>query len=799
MKQLLEVPCYLVIYADSNCMQQIKELRNLLGLNNITRYVEIEFTELPKYKYIDVIKMNRENYHPTKDERTCAESHLICCSKFELVLNTINLNPFNTSKFGWIDANVGINFSKICVNYKDNMLIDILNNCNNKFHLQILNVCDKKYINNENLHEYYNQYRWVVCGCFFTTGKEIGIKILNDLNNKFIETTSLGYGHGEEMFYLEILDEFYDDIERSYGDYKHILNNYITTTEGLDYIYHFIIKNYLNFGYYRECYDCCKKMIEAIENNKYNIDYSLYIEILFSLYLSSYYYKSDETLNIINYIYELYNNNNLFKIEFDKNKHFYESQFKYSNVFKNNYKLIINIFACATVEKYKNEILKINETWGKVAEELGVKVIFFLGEEETDLKDDTKYVYLKGVKNDYNSASYKQNLGLKYIYENYSADFILTCGTDTYLNIKKLLVFIETFDKNKNLYIGGHGDYRFVNKNTYYHSGCGFLITNNILSSIYSKLYKIQDEWTEICKNNKVDYLISSCDVLIGYYLSFMDVETITNNDAFKACNHKGLAFNNTFICCQNKIKINEIICCHNMNLTDFDEYTKLLELNNYYLKTNILYYDINMDIIKQTYTSLCNTPSDINEHLPTLYKYASQCDSVLELGVRGCVSSWAFLYGLLNNNNNIKRKLILNDIEICDIDKLLQTSKNLDINISYKWINDLDLDITESVDITFIDTWHVYGQLKRELDKFSKITNKYIIMHDTTVDGIMGETIRNNWNASEQSIISGFPIEEINCGLQKAIDEFLYSNDNWKLKEKFTKNNGLTILEKNT
>lgn len=785
---LLKIKCYLIIFTDSLLYEKIKCIRNSYGFENITKYIVREFNELNIFKYTDIVKNNREKYHPTKDERTCAESHLLCCSKFDFVLESINLNPFNTNKFGWID-------SKLCHSFGNIFLLENITNCSDNFQIQILNVCDKKYKNNEILREYYSQYRYIVCGGFFTTGKEIGIKILEDLNQEFIETTLSGYGHGEEMFYLSILDKYYDNIKKSYGDYQNMLENFIKPRNNFSYIYNYIIKNYLKFGYYRECYDCCKQMIEAIEDNKSNIDYFLYVEILFSLYLSSYYYKNTETLTIVNYIYELYNNNNLFKIEFDKNKHFYESQFKYANIFKKKYKLIINVFACATVEKYKNEIFKINETWGKLAEELGVKVIFFLGEEETDLKDDTKYVYLKGVKNDYNSAAYKQNLGLKYIYENYNADFILTCGTDTYLNIKKLLVFIETFDKNKNLYIGGHGDYRFVNnKNTYFHSGSGFLITNNILSSIYSKLYKIQDEWTEICKNSNIEYLIPACDVLIGYYMSFMDVETI-KSDSFISCNYKGLAYNNTFICCQNKIKINEIICCHNMTLTDFDEYTKLLELNNYYLNTNIDSIK-NMDSIKNKYFSLCNSQSDINEHLPTLYKYASNCDSVLELGVRGCISSWAFLYGLLNNNSN-KRELFLNNIETCNINELLENTKNLDINISYEWINDLELNITNSVDLTFIDTWHIYGQLKRELDKFSKITNKYIIMHDTTVDEIFGETIRRGWNALEQSKKSGIPIEEINCGLKKAIDEFLYNNNNWILKEQFTNNNGLTILEK--
>ena len=121
----------------------------------------------------------------------------------------------------------------------------------------------------------------------------------------------------------------------------------------------------------------------------------------------------------------------------------------------------------------------------------------------------------------------------------------------------------------------------------------------------------------------------------------------------------------------------------------------------------------------------------------------------------------------------------------------------DLEIDIKYDWINDLYLEIKGKYDLTFIDTWHVYGQLKRELEKFSKVTNKYIIMHDTTVDAELGETIRLGWNAKEQSMKTGFPLDEINKGLIPAITEFLESNKNWKMKERFTNNNGLTILEK--
>ena len=156
----------------------------------------------------------------------------------------------------------------------------------------------------------------------------------------------------------------------------------------------------------------------------------------------------------------------------------------------------------------------------------------------------------------------------------------------------------------------------------------------------------------------------------------------------------------------------------------------------------------------------------------------------------------FSFTYGLLSNNSSNK-KILLNDIKPCNINEVLRLTSNLKIDIKYEWINDLDLEIKENYDLTFIDTWHVYGQLKRELEKFSKVTNKYIIMHDTTIDDYKGETIRVKWNAEKQSAETGIPIDEINKGLVPAIEEFLENNKNWELKERFTNNNGLTILKK--
>jgi len=198
---------------------------------------------------------------------------------------------------------------------------------------------------------------------------------------------------------------------------------------------------------------------------------------------------------------------------------------------------------------------------------------------------------------------------------------------------------------------------------------------------------------------------------------------------------------------------------------------------------------------IHEKYINKCTITSDINQHLPTLYFYALECSSIVECGVRGVVSSWAFLNGLVKDDK--PKKYMLNDLYPCDVTNLLDAAKGLNVDIQCKWINDIELKLDQNYDLLFIDTWHIYGQLKRELNHFKDNINKYIIMHDTTVDGEFGETLRTNMDGLKQSQETGIPLDEIYKGLMPAIYEFLTDNPNWVIKEIFENNNGLTVLER--
>ena len=191
--------------------------------------------------------------------------------------------------------------------------------------------------------------------------------------------------------------------------------------------------------------------------------------------------------------------------------------------------------------------------------------------------------------------------------------------------------------------------------------------------------------------------------------------------------------------------------------------------------------YDLEQ-IVNQIYT----TPSDINEHIPTLIEYASECETITEMGVRAITSTWAFLGAAPN-------RLISYDIEDpshygSNIQVVYDVAAQYGLNFEFKQADVLKIEIEET-DLLFLDTWHAYDQLKAELDLHSPKAKKYIIMHDTTSYESRDEPLTSE-NTFEGEKSTG-------KGLWPAITEFLEENDGWVLHKRYTNNNGITILKR--
>lgn len=201
----------------------------------------------------------------------------------------------------------------------------------------------------------------------------------------------------------------------------------------------------------------------------------------------------------------------------------------------------------------------------------------------------------------------------------------------------------------------------------------------------------------------------------------------------------------------------------------------------------------VGLDYLVKGYS---DNSSDINEHILTFVKYAKNCQTILECGCKQVISTWGFFKGLVDSDQQNKKLYGCDPVYSRNIDHVKRMCKAYDIEYQFLQGDDLDIEI-EPIDIIFIDSWHVYGKLKRELKKFAPLCKKYIIMHDTEIDKELGETIRVGWNAEKQSEETGIPVHEIRLGLRPAIEEFLKDNKDFILEKHFTNNNGLTILKR--
>jgi hypothetical protein len=200
---------------------------------------------------------------------------------------------------------------------------------------------------------------------------------------------------------------------------------------------------------------------------------------------------------------------------------------------------------------------------------------------------------------------------------------------------------------------------------------------------------------------------------------------------------------------------------------------------------------------IQDIYEDACACEvSDIYMHLPVLYEYAKKCDHVTEMGARSGNSTSAFLYAN-------PKKFVSYDYqyenpephlarEVNALIKVFHQAQELGVNCEYIGADVLTVEIEET-DMLFIDTWHCYDQLKKELELHAGKVRKYIAFHDTYTFGERGEGYPSmDPNHPQRDTLDG------SGGIRLAIDEFLEENPEWEIEYETEENNGLIIITKN-
>lgn len=134
--------------------------------------------------------------------------------------------------------------------------------------------------------------------------------------------------------------------------------------------------------------------------------------------------------------------------------------------------------------------------------------------------------------------------------------------------------------------------------------------------------------------------------------------------------------------------------------------------------------------VMELRYLRLCNTPSNINEHLPLLRQLAMGSYHVVEFGTAGGRSLTAILLGepVLLETYDIVKNPAIDDLLALNTKRLGECYEG-----QHRAIIASTLEIEPvSCDLLFIDDEHTYDQVSKELARHAKGVRKTICFHDT-------------------------------------------------------------------
>jgi len=198
---------------------------------------------------------------------------------------------------------------------------------------------------------------------------------------------------------------------------------------------------------------------------------------------------------------------------------------------------------------------------------------------------------------------------------------------------------------------------------------------------------------------------------------------------------------------------------------------------------------------------------NEIAPHLALMYRYARRSECVVELGVNYATSTIAWIRGLRDNGSDRKILRMVDRVRRTGaVANRLDLAFRAGIDVAFIEVDSLKYTMpVPPCDLLFIDTLHVYGQLRRELAQHSQFVRQWILLHDTGLYGNRGECadtmlaseacehVRQTWD---------FTSDELNGGLADAVRDFLNGplGNPWSIEARLNSlGTGLTVLRHET
>jgi hypothetical protein len=221
---LFNKPFPMVIFTEPRFKDVILKARPQ-ELHPITRFIYRDYEELAFYMHF---KRYEENHHRNKIENVTQEKFtalykFVVNQKVNFVKDTIMMNPFNTSKFAWMDMRLH------CV-YDMSLeeTTEVMKNIP-ETRVKLMQMTHTTSGDIYGRHDFYSWTRGKCAAGFFGGSREPLLRFCDLCQTEFLEALRENMAPSDEMIYSFVIAHHHDLFEPYVGDYGHCLKNLLRT------------------------------------------------------------------------------------------------------------------------------------------------------------------------------------------------------------------------------------------------------------------------------------------------------------------------------------------------------------------------------------------------------------------------------------------------------------------------------------------------------------------------------------------------------------------------------------------
>lgn len=325
-RKLLQLPINFVIFTDPEFKEVFQNMRQ--GVEAKTLIIDYPLEQHEYYKYYEqLVKFSQKN--PVRNNTYPPYHIVIQWSKFTMLKKIINLNPFKTSHFGWIDAAIchcGQNDEiDIVPEYIEEAFIDIPD----KLKILLLRHFSSQDVNRE---DYYTYRRGFVAGGYFTGNKDNVGWLCDEFDKEVNHLIVAEKTPTEEQIIPRIIDKDRSRWTFWHGDYAEILTNHLIHRRGMRTT-NFSIDYCRQISDHKFGIEICERVIKSYNDKQLQVFPQEMEKFLSEYYIIAYYAKGKEEAKRVALIYkELINTCTVFKCAFESHHDHIRNNFKFADV-----------------------------------------------------------------------------------------------------------------------------------------------------------------------------------------------------------------------------------------------------------------------------------------------------------------------------------------------------------------------------------------------------------------------------------------------------------------------------------